>query len=124
MRVAVAVIFDECEHVLITQRSQNSQLGGFWEFPGGKLEEGENAQDALVREIREEVGLDVLGYQFLCDVDYDYSGKTIHLHVFTVNKFKGQAVCKESQLDLRWVPVSELSSYPFPPANQTILKHL
>lgn len=124
MRVAVAVIVDESERVLITQRSPKSQLGGFWEFPGGKLEAGEQAEHALIREIKEEVDLDIIRYEPLCDVSYDYSGQLIHLHVFKVNDFQGKAARRESQTDLRWVALSELSSYHFPPANQKILEHL
>lgn len=124
MRVAVAVIFDETGRVLLTQRPQHADHGGQWEFPGGKLEPGEEAVDALIREVREEVGLEVLNAEFLTDVVHSYGPKQVLLHVYYVNRFKGLPRKLESQIDLCWANLNELDSFDFPAANQKIFQHL
>ncbi|MBA3536405.1 MAG: 8-oxo-dGTP diphosphatase MutT [Tatlockia sp.] len=122
MKVAVAVIFDEQQRVLITKRPANAAHGGLWEFPGGKLEEGEPGSAALIREIKEEVGVDVLEYSFLGSVVHDYESKIVELLVYSVEKFKGKACCRESQSDLRWVNLNELALFNFPEANEQIIQ--
>jgi 8-oxo-dGTP diphosphatase len=122
MKVAVALIFDAKQRVLITLRPSHASHGGLWEFPGGKVEAGEKATEALVREIREEVGLEILDYQFLTDLVHDYGSKTVQLFFYQVNVFRGEAQCCESQADLRWVPLNELEQYSFPEANLQIIQ--
>lgn len=122
MKVAVAVIFDELQRVLITRRPLQASHGGFWEFPGGKLEAGEEAEEALQREIQEEVGLTILEQHRLGEIVYDYADYKVSLIVFSVHHFKGQASCCESQMDLRWAAVDELSNYSFPEANIAIIR--
>lgn len=122
MRVAVAVIVDQHQRILITRREAKTTYAGLWEFPGGKLEHRETPADALVREINEEVGLTVLQYQFLDEVKYHLADKNITLYVFYVSQFIGEAACLESQTDLRWVTYAQLSDYTFPAANQQIFQ--
>lgn len=124
MRVAVAIIRDAEERILITRRSLDVSHGGYWEFPGGKLEEEEPASSALVREIKEEVGLDILAYDFLGEVSYSYNQRDIHLLVYLVHKFQGQAARLEGQMDLRWVGLAELGQFQFPEANVEIIRML
>ncbi|MBA2652239.1 MAG: 8-oxo-dGTP diphosphatase MutT [Tatlockia sp.] len=122
MKVAVALILDEKQRVLITQRPAHASHGGFWEFPGGKLEAGELPSEALIREIKEEVGLDILDHSFLGSITHNYDTKTVDLLVFSVEKYRGDAYCRESQSDLRWVLVNELENYHFPEANKQIIE--
>lgn len=122
MKVAVAIIFDEQQRVLITQRPEAAAHGGLWEFPGGKLEEGESPVAALIREIKEEVGLEILEYSFLDSVIHDYGKKTVELLVFSVSEYQGQAYCREAQTDLRWVHLAELGLFNFPEANERVIK--
>ncbi|MDP3561315.1 MAG: 8-oxo-dGTP diphosphatase MutT [Legionellaceae bacterium] len=121
MKVAVAIIIDPEERILITQRPMSAPHGGMWEFPGGKLEMNESAVDALIREVKEEVGLDIIQYEFLTQIDYDYQEKFVSLLVYTVHHFQGTATCLESQDDLRWVKKDELEQFRFPEANAVIL---
>lgn len=121
MKVAVAVIIDQQQRLLITQRPTNKSHGGFWEFPGGKLEEGEEPQQALKREILEEVGLEVVESQFLTEINHTYDTKKVTLLVFLVTDFNGTAYCREGQMDLRWIKRSEWEDYQFPEANQQII---
>ncbi|MCA0404072.1 MAG: 8-oxo-dGTP diphosphatase MutT [Proteobacteria bacterium] len=121
MKVAVAVIFNEIQEILITKRPLSTSQGGKWEFPGGKLESGEEATIALIREIKEEINLDILNSAYLGVVNYEYEDKKVELIVFTVNQFSGEPRCLEGQLDMRWVPLSELRNFEFPRANKQII---
>ncbi|KGP64407.1 DNA mismatch repair protein MutT [Legionella norrlandica] len=120
MKVAVAVIIDEQQRILVTQRPLHTSHGGFWEFPGGKLEPGELAEDALVRELREEIGIEANDYQFLGNVNYDYPDKSVQLIIFKVTRFIGQPSCLEGQLNMKWVKKEELNFDDFPKANHAV----
>ncbi|ARG97554.1 8-oxo-dGTP diphosphatase MutT [Legionella micdadei] len=122
MKVAVAVIYDNQNRVLITQRALHAAHGGMWEFPGGKLEAEELPTSALIREIKEEVGIDILEYSFLDEITHNYGQITVHLLVFCVKKFCGEALRCESQLDIRWVELDKLVDYCFPEANNKIIE--
>ncbi len=122
MKVAVAVITDANQHILITRRAKNVSHGGLWEFPGGKLECEELAASALVREIKEEVGLDVLAYDYLGEVHHTYDEQCVSLLVYHVHRYRGEAVCREAQMDMRWVDVASLGNFQFPAANLDIIE--
>lgn len=121
MKVAVAVITDSQNRVLITQRAPGGSYGGLWEFPGGKLEENESPSFALVREIKEEVGLDVIKFDYLGEINHRYDEQEISLLVYHVSQYNGEAVCVESQMGLCWVDIESLSKYKFPAANINII---
>lgn len=121
MKVAVAVISDDEGNVLITQRPHHTSHGGFWEFPGGKLESDESPEEALHREIKEELGIEILDASFLGEVSHQYSEKTIILMVFKVHRFLGNPSCLEGQLNMEWVDIAHLKHKAFPEANQKII---
>jgi 8-oxo-dGTP diphosphatase len=120
--VALAVIVDEQQRVLITQRSLHVPHGGCWEFPGGKLEVDESSENALIREVKEELGLDVSQYQFLDEVHHQYSNKTLKLIIFLVTGFSGEPICLEGQLAMKWIHLNELNPSDFPEANWQVIK--
>lgn len=122
MKVAVAIIFDQEKRVLITRRPVHAAHGGMWEFPGGKLEANELPEQALIREINEEVGIDILDYRFLTEVTHSYDAQVVHLLVFIITCYEGKPRCRESQLALRWVSVDDLDNYQFPEANIRIIE--
>ncbi|MCX7115510.1 MAG: NUDIX domain-containing protein [Gammaproteobacteria bacterium] len=111
-------MLDSSERVLISKRPVHKPGGGLWEFPGGKVEPDEAVHDALCREISEEVGLTVLRYQWMGCVEE----ASLSLHVYWVSKWLGEAVKREDQLDLCWVPWSSLRQYQFPEANQRVMQ--
>lgn len=120
MKVAVAVISDNQQRILITQRPFHVPHGGYWEFPGGKLEENELAEHALIREIKEEVGLDVHQYQFLGQINHQYPDRSVQLLIFHITQFSGEAACLEGQLNMKWVERENLNLNDFPEANHGI----
>lgn len=121
MKVAVAVIYNPEGKILITQRAAHITSGGLWEFPGGKLENLETPEAALLREIKEEVNLDIIRYDFITQIDAQRMNNPLSLYVFLVHEFSGQATRLESQADLRWVSPQDLLEYQFPPTNAAIL---
>lgn len=120
--VAVGVVFNPAGDVLISLRSPGLHQGGKWEFPGGKLEPGESAVQALGRELHEELGLEIgmATADPLIQIPYCYSDKNVLLLVFTISNYTGPVVSREAQA-WRWVPAHKLDSYVFPPANQGIV---
>jgi 8-oxo-dGTP diphosphatase len=121
--VAVALIINEQEQVLISQRQQHQHQGGKWEFPGGKCEANESVFDALVREIHEEVGLSITDAEAFMSIEHDYGDKQVRLEVYKVTQFSGQAESREGQR-VEWVPVVELRQRQFPDANVAIIDRL
>lgn len=123
IQVAVGLISDNQQRLLITQRAAHASHGSCWEFPGGKLETDETALSALKRELYEEIGIDVITASFLTTIEHVYSERKVALSVFHVVEFHGEAYCREGQLDLRWVTCAQLSDYSFPEANEKIIHH-
>ncbi|MDA9271843.1 8-oxo-dGTP diphosphatase MutT [bacterium] len=122
MKVAVAIITDSNQRVLITQRPPEKSHSGLWEFPGGKLEPNETPEDALIREIKEEVGLSILSHDYLGQIDHQYTQRMVSLFIYRVTHFSGEALCREQQTGLCWVEPIHLHRYAFPDANEQIIK--
>ena len=120
VHVAVGVVLDPARRVLITRRASNSHQGGLWEFPGGKVEPGENLLLALARELREELGIEIGRTSPLLAVNHDYGDKRVVLDVHVVWDFDGQAQALEQQ-PMAWVAPGELARYRFPAANVPII---
>ena len=123
LHVAVGVIKNSNEQFLISRRSNHLHQGGLWEFPGGKVEQGETAYDALCRELHEELNIDVVHAEPLVKISYAYPDKHVLLDVWLVDKFKGIAASQQQQ-PLQWVSIRQLFNYSFPAANQAILSSL
>ena len=88
-----------CREILISKRAEHVHQGGFWEFPGGKVEAGECVTEALARELFEELGIEVHSDQMspLIKIEHDYGDKRVLLDVYTVHGIQGKAVGKEGQ---------------------------
>ncbi|MBI3332780.1 MAG: 8-oxo-dGTP diphosphatase MutT [Candidatus Omnitrophica bacterium] len=117
--VAVAVIRREGQF-LIAQRKAEDSFGGCWEFPGGKLLPGERLEDCIVREIREELDLQIAVDSKLEVVEHRYPHRVIRLHSFLCRVVAGQPRAIECAA-WRWVPPSELDRYRFPPASGPLI---
>lgn len=120
IHVVAAVIRGADGRVLIARRADTQHQGGLWEFPGGKVEEGEGSSVALARELREELGIEVTASRPLIRVGHDYPDKHVLLEVWQVDGFTGQPHGAEGQ-PLAWVAPRDLAQYDFPEANTPIV---
>ena len=119
-QVTAGVIYGSDGRFLITLRPSKGLLGGLWEFPGGKQEEGEGLEACLRREIREELEIDIeVGQRWLA-IDHAYTHFRITLHVFEARYVGGKIVCHAAD-DFRWVTADELDAYAFPAADRQII---
>lgn len=120
---AVAVLVQADGQVLMGRRPEGKAWAGWWEFPGGKVEKGEVPYDALVRELHEELGIQVVtAYPWLTR-QFDYPEKTVKLHFFMVRAWQGEPYGKEGQ-QLLWQHPHAVSVAPVLPANAPIIKAL
>ena len=123
VEVAVAVLQRDDGHFLMAQRPEGKAYAGYWEFPGGKVEAGETPYHALVRELHEELGIEVkTAYPWLRRV-FTYPHATVRLNFFRVTSWQGEPHGKEGQ-KLSWQRLPELTVTPILPANAPILRAL
>lgn len=120
VHVAVGVVRNERGEILIARRHAHLHQGGLWEFPGGKVEPGESVQQALRRELREELAITVEDAAPLLKIRHWYSDRHVLLDVWQVSAFSGVPAGVEDQ-PIRWVAAGELSRYQFPSANRPIV---
>lgn len=120
VHVAVGVIIGGDGRILLAKRPDHLHMGGRWEFPGGKVEVSESIQQAMTRELREELDIGVLAMEKLIEVRHDYGDKQVFLDTWCVTEFSGDARGVEGQA-LAWVIASDLTEYEFPDANQPIV---
>ena len=118
--LVVAGIVYHQGRMLITQRKPDGLLGGLWEFPGGKILEGESPADACVREIREETGISARIISHLCQVKHAYTHFKIQMQVFICHALSG-SVRLNGPVDFRWITPDDMDLYPFPGANHKFL---
>lgn len=122
LTVAIAIIEKEGKY-LIAQRRPDDTLGLYWEFPGGKCEEGETLEECLVREIREELGITIQIHQKGEILIAKTQTHRIFLHSFYCSHQSGTPQALECH-EFRWVRAKELRQYRFPPANEKLLQRL
>ncbi len=123
IRVAVGVVYRQVNkevEILIAKRHQNQHQGGLWEFPGGKIEQGESCLEALKREFLEEVNITIKNAKELINIVHDYGDKVVVLETMLTNDFSGTAKGVEGQ-EVKWIYITELNNYSFPDANKTIV---
>ena len=122
--VGIGVVFNSEGKVLIDQRLDHQNMGGMWEFPGGKKEKDESIEFTIIRELKEELSIDVeVVSPSLIDFDHAYSHKRFRFVVHICNLLSGTPEPLASQ-QVRWVKPLELDSYPFPAANTRIINAL
>lgn len=120
VEVAVGVVIRN-QSVFVTKRAANVHQGDKWEFPGGKVELNESPEHALVRELQEEIAIQVHVSEPLTVVEHDYGDKRVKLLVFVVKEFSGKPQGNEGQ-SFQWVDYQFLSDLNFPEANKPIIE--
>ena len=123
VRVVAGVLRDSDGRVLIAQRPAGKHMAGYWEFPGGKVAPGENGEQALARELTEELGVSLGRCRRLLQLRHDYVDRVIELDVFLVDDYQGEPTGRETQC-LKWVALSELATQGLLPADRPIIDAL
>jgi 8-oxo-dGTP diphosphatase len=123
IHVVAGILRDNDGRVLLTQRPSGKHLAGLWEFPGGKREPGESSEDALRRELHEEIGIDVGAMRRVICFPWDYAEKSIFLDVYDIADFSGIPHGREGQA-LRWEYPDDLLNIPVPAADVSIVSAL
>ncbi|MEC6797827.1 8-oxo-dGTP diphosphatase MutT [Photobacterium sp. S4TG1] len=119
--IAAGIILNPTQdRIFITRRDANAHQGGLWEFAGGKVEANETAEQAVIRELNEEVGIQVTTLTPFISLAHDYPDKALQFDFFAITAFAGEARGNEGQAGL-WVAISDLNDYPFPEANMAVL---
>ncbi|MBI2720072.1 MAG: 8-oxo-dGTP diphosphatase MutT [Rhizobiales bacterium] len=123
--VAAVALIDADGRVLLSRRPEGKELGGLWEFPGGKVEAGERPEAALIRELREELGIDVAESCLapLTFASHAYANFHLLMPLYVCRRWKGQAAGHEGQ-ELAWVRPLRLRDYAMPPADLPLIPHL
>ena len=117
IRVVAAVIERDGKY-LITQRRKTAVLPGLWEFPGGRVEAGENDEAALRREVMERLGVKVVVKARIASRRHDYEGYSVDLNLYQAELEPGEKPAAHRVADFRWVSSTEFEKYPFPAADQ------
>ena len=118
--VVAAVLLDAQGRVLLAQRPPGKHLAGAWEFPGGKIEDGESLQSALARELDEELGIEITGASCFLVVPWHYPRQSVRLHAMRVDGWRGVPRAREGQA-LAWVAPSDIDETSLAPADVPIL---
>ena len=122
MIIVVAALVQENGAFLVTRRQEGVHLAGLWEFPGGKIHEGESHHQALTREIREELDVDIDVGDLVFHVTHEYEDRTIALFFYACTLLGSPRPLLGQEM--RWVERSEFGSLGFPPADQELIRRL
>jgi len=118
----VAGFLKKGDKFLLVRRPLNKKRGGLWEFPGGKVEDGETLKEAIERELKEELGIETKAKNLVCKTIYKYPEGEIELSLLEV-EFKEDPILKEA-LESKWVTIEESEKLKLCPADMRILKNL
>lgn len=120
--VAAVALIDVDGRVLLAERPAGKSLAGLWEFPGGKVEPGETPEAALIRELKEEIGIDTWQSCLapLTFASHSYDDFHLLMPLFACRRWQGTPAAREGQR-LAWVRAGDLASYPMPPADRPLI---
>ena len=123
--VAACALVDADGRVLLAQRPAGKSMAGLWEFPGGKIEAGERPEETLIRELKEELGIDVREPCLapLTFASHAYPDFHLLMPLYVCRRWEGTVVAQEGQ-QLKWVRPNKLRDYPMPPADEPLVAHL
>ncbi|MFJ7173634.1 8-oxo-dGTP diphosphatase MutT [Citrobacter freundii] len=123
LQIAVGIIRNQHNEIFITQRAANAHMANKLEFPGGKIEAGETPEQALIRELQEEVGITPTQSSLFEKLEYQFPDRHITLWFWLVESWEGEPWGKEGQ-PAQWIAQDALSAQDFPPANAPVIEKL
>ena len=123
MKVSVGIIKNSRDQILISNRKNNKIFNDHWEFPGGKLKGEESSEEALGRELNEELGIAPIEFFHIDNIKYHYTDYTIELIPFVIKQYSGVITSKEGQ-GLKWVSIEQLSQIKIIPASKPVIEYL
>jgi 8-oxo-dGTP diphosphatase len=123
LRVAAGILRDPRGRVLIAERVGGGPFQGMWEFPGGKIGDGESPEQALARELSEELGIELGAAERFIHLEHDYPDRSVSIHFFLVSGWINEPAGLEGQA-LRWVPPAELADANILPADVPVIEAL
>jgi 8-oxo-dGTP diphosphatase len=121
--VAAGILMDATGRVLITERLCDGPFNGLWEFPGGKIQSGESAREALTRELVEEIGVNVMTCDSFMSLHHEYPDRSVSIEFFMIREWQSEPVGCEGQ-QLRWVSATQLDAAELLPADVPVVAAL
>ena len=121
--VAAGILCDSKGRILIAERLGGGAFHGLWEFPGGKIDSGETAREALSRELAEELGIEVTASSSFMNLRHEYEDRIVTIELFIISEWNSDPVGREGQ-ELRWVPTELLDGDELLPADVPVVKAL
>lgn len=123
IEVVAAVLINNTGKIFIAQRNSPKELAGLWEFPGGKIEEGEKPEESLIREMEEEFAMNIQVLSFLTDCIYHYEFGIVRISSYLAKLLEDTYELREHD-DAKWVDIEELEDYKFVPADVKIVEEV
>ncbi len=123
IEVVVGVIHNDSKEIFISRRKKNQFMSGYWELPGGKVENNEDLSSALKRELFEEIGIKIKKYNLIQTIQQEYPKRIINLSVYVIEKYSGTPVGKEGQ-DFSWSSIEKIEEYELLPTMLKIINRL
>ncbi|MEX0976791.1 MAG: 8-oxo-dGTP diphosphatase MutT [Woeseia sp.] len=121
--VAAGILRDKMGRILLAERRGDASFPGLWEFPGGKIGAAESVEAALLRELREELGIEISAFKHLLSVDHDYGDRCVRLYFYMVTGWRGELRGVLGQ-HLRWVSLNEMDATELLPADVAVIDAL
>ena len=123
IRVTAAIIESENKILIAQRKAKDNLFGGLWEFPGGKIEDGETPEDCMARELKEELEIEVEVGTLITSNKHVYPDGIFELLAYKVEHISGNFVLNDHD-EVKWITIDEISKYDFPPANTPIINYL
>ena len=123
IRVTAAIIELENKILIAQRKAKDNLFGGLWEFPGGKIEDGETPKECMARELKEELEIEVEVGRLIISNKHRYPNGIFELLVYKVEHISGNFVLNDHD-EIKWITIAEISKFDFPPANTPIINYL
>ena len=124
INACLGILFNsDTNQVLLASRPEGKVLAGYWEFPGGKIEPGESSEEALIREIKEELSIDIHVDQWMCTTNYDYKSFHLTMHCYLCSIIAGKLELREHK-SAKWLDTNWLNKVEWLPADKEVIQIL